>query len=139
MSSSQISLDEFVPVCSDVVVRDVLDVDEDLPNHRLPKHSKSVEERWRSTGYGESIYRHGHQWKLDPCEPSHTVTASNRDFHPFEPRGLTIREQARLQSFSDDFVFEGNLAEQQRQVGNAVPPELAESVGEMVLDGAALD
>ena len=49
---------------------------------------------------------------------------SGRFCHPREPRPLTIREAARLQSFTDDFRFTGTYIEKAHQVGNAVPPLL---------------
>lgn len=56
-----------------------------------------------------------------------------RFLHPQQHRPITHREAARLQSFPDDFVFEGSKIEVARQIGNAVPPRLAE-----VLAGAIL-
>ncbi len=54
---------------------------------------------------------------------------SGRFCHPREIRLLTIREAARLQSFSDDFRFRGTYINKSHQVGNAVPPLIMESMG----------
>jgi len=47
---------------------------------------------------------------------------SGRYGHPVDIRTITIREAARLQSFSDDFVFEGSFVQASSQIGNSVPP-----------------
>ena len=57
----------------------------------------------------------------------------NMLIHPWENRGLSVREAARLQSFPDDYVFMGSIGFQQQQVGNAVPPALAKSVFEKIM------
>jgi DNA (cytosine-5)-methyltransferase 1 len=49
--------------------------------------------------------------------------------HPEQPRTLSIREAARVQTFPDDFRFAGQPSHRYRQIGNAVPPLLAEAVG----------
>jgi DNA (cytosine-5)-methyltransferase 1 len=63
--------------------------------------------------------------KLD--EPAKTIIAAGGGgtwgYHYPEPRPLTNRERARLQSFPDNFEFVGSVAEVRRQIGNAVPPE----------------
>ena len=67
-------------------------------------------------------------WKrLEENKPSHTLVAhlckdTYSHIHPTEPRGISVREAARIQSFPDDFVFFGNITEVRRQIGNAVPP-----------------
>ena len=73
--------------------------------------------------------------RLDPRRPSLTVTGYvfNKFVHPKENRYITPREAARLQGFPDDFMFHGSLTSVQRQVGNAVPVQLATAVGESIL------
>ncbi len=57
---------------------------------------------------------------------------SGRFGHPEQARVITIREAARIQAFPDSFVFTGTYIQQSHQVGNAVPPLLAEAVGRML-------
>lgn len=73
--------------------------------------------------------------RLDPGSPSLTVTGFvfNKFVHPFEDRFITPREAARLQGFPDDFLFHGSLTSVQRQVGNAVPIQLARAVAQQIL------
>ncbi len=68
--------------------------------------------------------------RLIADEPSKAITSSaiTEFLHPAEHRALTIRECARLQTFPDDFVFCGSIAEQIQLIGNAVPPRLAEKI-----------
>ena len=54
--------------------------------------------------------------------------------HPFETRPLTVRESARIQTFPDDWIFEGGKNQAYKQIGNAVPVNLAWSVGRSVVD-----
>ena len=67
------------------------------------------------------VYRRIHRG-----EPSKTIIAAGGGgtwgYHYPEPRPLTNRERARIQSFPDDFVFYGSTTEVRRQIGNAVPP-----------------
>ena len=67
-------------------------------------------------------------------EPSLTITgASTREFiHPVQDRPLTIREAARIQTFPDSFIFEGNNSEKIQQIGNAIPPLLARIFAEHI-------
>ncbi|MBD5131311.1 MAG: DNA cytosine methyltransferase [Clostridiales bacterium] len=75
------------------------------------------------------IYR-----RLSAGDPSVTVGNYRKSMlvHPWENRGLSVREAARLQSFPDSYRFYGMLGHQQQQVGNAVPPMLAKIVFEMI-------
>jgi DNA (cytosine-5)-methyltransferase 1 len=66
--------------------------------------------------------------RLKENEPGLTITsAAIREFvHPTENRYLTIRECARIQTFPDDFIFCGCTGDKMQQIGNAIPPLLAE-------------
>lgn len=71
--------------------------------------------------------------RYDSQKPSVTVTGDMRKiFHYEQNRALTPRELARLQSFPDSFIFEGNSISIQQQIGNAVPPLLGYSVAKQV-------
>ena len=83
--------------------------------------------------------------RLLPDKPAYTITtkfneASTGAFiHPHQPRTLSVREAARLQSFPDDFLFVGSGAQRRRLIGNAVPPLLAEAMAEAILPGVLAD
>lgn len=72
--------------------------------------------------------------RLRPDEPSKAVTsAAVREFiHPTADRRLTLREAARLQTFSDDFEFRGTPTEQATLIGNAIPPRFAKALGTVI-------
>ena len=123
----------------------------DIKNHVVTAHAPSTLEKIQRVKVGTklsdsertfgSTYR-----RLDPTKPSPTVTRSGyRDFiHPREDRMLTVRELARLQTFPDSWEFFGvrldsysskrkTTMTQFGQVGNAVPPVLAEAVAAAVM------
>jgi DNA (cytosine-5)-methyltransferase 1 len=101
---------------------DVQSAIEDInPEHKLLKYSK--------TKFQDKLH------KLDPTRPSWTVTAHlQKDcykfIHPSQPRTISVREAARLQSFPDSFVFPTVLGAAFRLIGNAVPPSLAHAFAE---------
>lgn len=89
----------------------------------------------------------GHRYvygRLAPDRPAATITARFDSFtrgrfaHPKQNRNITLREGARLQSFPDDFNFVGNQEEIAAQIGNAVPPKLARSLGVAVCEAIYL-
>lgn len=67
-------------------------------------------------------------------KPAVCVTGDMRKiFHYDQNRALTVRELAKLQSFPDDFIFKGSKISQQQQVGNSVPPKMAESIASVII------
>lgn len=87
-----------------------------------------------------SNYKHlnnCHRWiyyRLKWDEPSIVISNFRKNMlvHPEQDRGLSVREAARLQSFSDDYVFYGPLGAQQQMIANAVPPFLGEGLGKNI-------
>jgi DNA (cytosine-5)-methyltransferase 1 len=76
--------------------------------------------------------------RLDPEKPAYTVTGSGGGgthiYHYAEPRALTNRERARLQTFPDDYVFEGPKESVRKQIGMAVPSKGAKIIFEAILN-----
>lgn len=79
--------------------------------------------------------------RLDPNKPSYTVTGSGGGgthiYHWEEPRALTNRERARLQTFPDSYVFQGSKESVRKQIGMAVPCEGAKIIFEAILKSFA--
>jgi DNA (cytosine-5)-methyltransferase 1 len=91
---------------------------------------------------GGSFYlgggRTGMARRLSLDEPSLTLTCApaqkqTERCHPIETRPLSIREYARIQTFPDEWKFSGNLSSQYKQIGNAVPVNLAAAVGRSII------
>lgn len=96
---------------------------------------KAIPEKLMSN-YTEVNNTHSGIYKrLDASKPSVVISnyRKNMLIHPFEDRGLSVREAARLQSFPDDFIFKGSLSHIQQQIGNAVPPLLAKAIFERII------
>lgn len=67
-------------------------------------------------------------------KPAVCVTGDMRKiFHYEQNRALTVRELAKLQSFPDNFIFKGTRISQQQQVGNSVPPKMAEAIARIII------
>lgn len=86
--------------------------------------------------YRDDIFKDKYK-RLYWDKPAWTVTAhlakdGYSHIHPEQPRTLSIREAARLQSFPDDFRFFGNIGDRFRQIGNAVPPLMAWGIAEFI-------
>ncbi|PEJ58836.1 DNA (cytosine-5-)-methyltransferase [Bacillus sp. AFS002410] len=126
----------------------------DAPNNEQTKHTKQVIERLSIIKPGDNawapyipekyrlnvksakmsnIYK-----RLDPDAPAYTVTGSGGGgthmYHYAEPRALTSRERARLQTFPDDFKFIGGSESVRAQVGMAVPVYGAKIIVEAILN-----
>jgi DNA (cytosine-5)-methyltransferase 1 len=78
--------------------------------------------------------------RLEAAKPSIVIGnfRKNMLIHPHANRGLSVREAARIQSFPDSYEFQGSIGFQQQQVGNAVPPRLAEAVFKSVLKSSGI-
>ncbi|WP_240638609.1 DNA cytosine methyltransferase [Microbacterium sp. ABRD28] len=119
------------------------DIPPGAPNHRIIRHPESVVRRLELIDPGENAFnakRMTDEYRLNvkgatlsqiykrlhPDRPSYTITGSGgggtHGYHWAEPRALTNRERARIQTFPDDFEFMGEPGSVRRQVGMAVPP-----------------
>lgn len=106
-------------------------------NHRGRKHSQRIIERYAGLSFGERDPKTRIN-KLDPEKPSYAIIVGSDKgggkghVHPTEPREVTARESARMQTFPDWWQFFGSVRHPIRQVGNAVPPLLAACIGKVV-------
>lgn len=118
---------------------------EKLLNHVASNHSKQTRETIALVPEGknykslpkhlQSIRNFHVAWtRLDQRKPSPTIDTGHRHhFHPVANRVPTVREAARIQSFPDTFRFLGPKTSQYKQVGNAVPPLMAEEIGKALI------
>jgi len=117
-------------------------------NHVALKHTQTNIERYKLIPEGgrlpedtlpANLYRRnfGNTYKrLNRKRPALTMVPGNDAFpiHPTLHRSLTVREAARIQTFADDIVFEGNRRQQGHQVGNAVPPLFSRKLAELIVE-----
>lgn len=91
---------------------------------------------WESGGGKAGFYR-----RLSYAQPSPTVVTSpvqkaTMMCHPTKDRPLSVKEYARIQQFPDDWMIEGTISNQYKQIGNAVPVGLAEAIGKALISVA---
>lgn len=131
----------------------LLNIPKGAPNSELTKQSPSVVERLKLIQPGDNIWQtdlpehlrlnvKGAKLsqiykRLHPDKPSYTLTGSGgggtHGYHWEEPRALTNRERARIQTFPDSFEFLGNKESVRKQIGMAVPVELSRIICKSIL------
>ena len=110
-----------------------------LLNHQAPKHPQETIDRIANTEPGMPMYPNFKQRiRLHPDQTSPTIVSGGirPQFaygHPTQPRGMTIRERARLMSFPDSYEFLGGVTQGRVQTGDAVPPLLAKALAEAIM------
>jgi DNA (cytosine-5)-methyltransferase 1 len=85
--------------------------------------------------YYRSIY--GRLWWDQPSTTITTrfiATSCGRFGHPEENRGLSLKEGATLQTFPEDYKFVGGMVSVAKQIGNAVPPEMAKRIAQSIIN-----
>lgn len=122
-----------------------------LYNHKATKHSDLAIQRLKMIppNSGKEVLPEEHLTKsiysgtwtrMGKDEVSVTITtrfdtpSSGKFTHPFLHRAITVREAARIQSFPDTFRFIGTKGSQMKQVGNAVPPLLAQAIASVIMN-----
>lgn len=132
-----------------------IDYSIDDPDNKPMQHDQKTVERFKYIPEGDSIANHidelpkdlviskfysrGNTMRLDGNKPSPTLVPGHSNFpvHPKEHRSITVREAAAITGFPLDYKFVGNHTKRCEQVGNAVPPPLANAIAKqakLILD-----
>lgn len=121
--------------------RQLVALDLTFTGNRRTRHTAEVQQRFSSLKQGETdpIGRHKRLSWDGLCPTLRAGTGSDkgsfqsvRPLHPEEPRVITVREAARLQSFPDNHLFHPTIWHSFRMIGNSVPPNLAKAVLETI-------
>lgn len=126
---SQVARQNFVSKNSDLVIERYRHIGQGQNWKSIPKELMA---NYKDTSRCHSgIYK-----RLKNDEPSVVISnyRKNMLIHPTQNRGLSVREAARLQSFPDDYIFEGTISEIQQQIGNAVPPLLSKAIFSRIVE-----
>ena len=113
---------------------------ERLSNHVAPSHPEETVQKIANTEPGKPMYERFKQrirLRLDEPSPTQLAGGIRPQFqfgHPTQPRGLTIRERARIQSFPDSYVFYGGTVQERVQTGNAVPPLMIYAIAKLIAE-----
>jgi len=134
----QLTKEHYIPIESAIA-----DLSPDKPdpktNHEWTKHKPDFIERISHVPPGGSLYdTFADAFKRQyPGLPSMTIKENHggTHIHPYLNRCISAREMARLQTFPDTFFFTGTMKKAMWQIGNAVPPLLAENIGNAVITG----
>lgn len=102
----------------------------DLPTEL---HEEALGASYHASGGKTGFYRRLAWDKPSPTLVTHPAMPATDLAHPEEDRPLSIQEYKRIQEFPDDWIIEGSLLDQYRQVGNAVPCSLGRAIGRMLI------
>lgn len=124
----------------------IRDKSQGIYNHQLTKHTEKTKATIALVPDGgnykslpkelQKIRKVNIAWtRLNSQKPSFTIDTGHRHhFHYKFNRIPTVREAARIQSFPDNFIFYGTKTDQEKQVGNAVPPILAQALANQLIN-----